>query len=235
MGCWVQITVFITMFVGMLSCFLESFRAHFDIYSLTNVFSWGMGSGHLQRGRRRLRLVRLMGWLRSHQQQLCMLLLRYVFVIHLLHWLKLFRHASLYLPVRSGGLKMGNLFCKTFTMQYWSFLMKKKMNGLWKLWHGGTGILPVYLLICMTTFCTGKFFLTNPVWTTNEQKTTILTQTPTVFNQRPNMHCYRGLRNDDDRLPTNKNSAMQCIHQCFFSFMQVVSITASTQVVFCLS
>jgi hypothetical protein len=73
-------------------------------------------------------------------------------------------------------------------------------------WHGGTGIFPFYLVTCMTTFFAGKFFLTTPVRKTNERRT--LSQTPTVFDRRPNTRGYRGLRNDDDRPPkTFKNIA----------------------------
>ena len=41
--------------------FLGSIRAHLETYRLTNVFSWAMDSGRLPRGRKNLRLVRLMG------------------------------------------------------------------------------------------------------------------------------------------------------------------------------
>lgn len=67
----------------------------------------------------------------------------------------------------------------------------KKTNGWWRLWHGGTGMFPVYLLICMTTFFAGEFFLTNLVRKTNKRRMTMPSQTPTVFDQRPHAQLQR--------------------------------------------
>ena len=76
----------------------------------------------------------------------------------------------------------------------------------------------VYLVTYIIIFFTGKFSPTNLVRKTNERRTTTLSQTPTVSDQRPNARSYRGPRNDDDKLLKNKNVTTPRIHQRILSF-----------------